>query len=144
MPSRPAELSRQTQVRPPQPPPSRAPELPPAVFEGPTFSQDSRPPAPHGPIRMESSLPPEPKVANLPPVTLQLLKQSIMFDNDVPRDVLISLVIQDNPRTWVQLAAYTGAYLLLDDKVAGPGLKIRLTVSQYAGSFSYLVVGQAQ
>ncbi|MBI3856563.1 MAG: hypothetical protein HY293_12820, partial [Planctomycetes bacterium] len=35
-----------------------------------------------GPVRYESAMPKEPKVADLPPVTLHLLKQSIMFDNE--------------------------------------------------------------
>jgi uncharacterized tellurite resistance protein B-like protein len=60
---------------PPAPPPapSVAPPPPPLFADAPA-------PAPHGPVALQSALPPQPKVANLPPVTLQLIKQSIMFD----------------------------------------------------------------
>jgi hypothetical protein len=74
---------QQTQVRPKPAEPSRPAEPPsPPSFESPKFPQNSLPVSPPGPIRLESSMPKEPKAADLPPVTLQLLKQSIMFDNE--------------------------------------------------------------
>ncbi len=79
--------STQTRPLPPPPPPRPAPARPgpaveAAVFESPKFPEASAPSISRGPAMMESSLPAEPKVGNLPPVTLQLLKQSIMFDNE--------------------------------------------------------------
>jgi len=46
--------------------------------------QFSQPPAPtvQAPAAAQGSFPTQPNVADLPPVTLQLLKQSIMFDTD--------------------------------------------------------------
>jgi len=94
-PARPEPPRQQTQMRPPPPEPPRQqtqmrpqpaapsrPTEPPPPFESPKFPQNSLPVAPPGPIRLESSMPKEPKAADLPPVTLQLLKQSIMFDNE--------------------------------------------------------------
>lgn len=69
---------------------------------------------------------------------------SVMFDTAVARDVTISIVINGDVRTWVYLAAYTGPYLLLDDKLEGQGFQIRVTVGQYAGSFTYSVTGKAR
>ena len=78
----------------PAPPPSAPP--PPPVFETPKFSAEAMPPmtsmgpmapppmmsAP-GPIQYTgSALLKDPKVGDLPPVTLQLLKQSVMFDTE--------------------------------------------------------------
>jgi uncharacterized tellurite resistance protein B-like protein len=64
--------------RRPEPPPPP----PPPVFEAATFSRGSAPVGAPGPIHAQTSFPREPKVADLPPVTLQLLKQSIMFDTE--------------------------------------------------------------
>src|SRR5262245_30594251 len=72
-------------------PPRPAPAPPPApAFEPPKFSAEALPPmapaapmTPPGPIQyVESALLKDPKVADLPPVTLQLLKQSVMFDTE--------------------------------------------------------------
>jgi uncharacterized tellurite resistance protein B-like protein len=70
---------------------------PPPAFESPKFSAEALPPltpmapmaspppmmSPPGPIRYaESAILKDPKVGDLPPVTLQLLKQSVMFDTE--------------------------------------------------------------
>jgi hypothetical protein len=52
------------------------------MFEAAKVAPGSVPVAPQGPIQAQTSFPKEPKVADLPPVTLQLLKQSIMFDTE--------------------------------------------------------------
>jgi uncharacterized tellurite resistance protein B-like protein len=67
-------------VPPPAPPAIIAPT--PAAFDSPKFSADALPPTPSGPIHFSSSMSKDPKVADLPPVTLQLLKQSVMFDTE--------------------------------------------------------------
>ena len=71
-----------TAARRPDPPSSPPP--PPPVFEAPRFAAD--PPAPLAPPvptrHAEPSFPKHVNVANLPPVTLQLLRQSIMFDTE--------------------------------------------------------------
>jgi len=46
--------------------------------------------APPGPVFFESSMSKDPKVDDIPPVTLQLLKQSIMFDTDADSIATIS------------------------------------------------------
>jgi uncharacterized tellurite resistance protein B-like protein len=51
-------------------------------FEAVQFSQPPQPTIPANPPPAQAAFPHQPKVADLPPVTLQLLKQSIMFDND--------------------------------------------------------------
>jgi len=62
--------------------PEPAPAPPAAAFEAPRFLQ-SPPPVPAPPsIPTTVEFPREARVADLPPVTLQLLKQSIMFDNE--------------------------------------------------------------
>jgi len=84
----------------PEPPrqqaPAPAPPPPPPTFEAAKFSAQALPPmtsipamapatpmAPPGPIQYaESAVFKDPKVADLPPVTLQLLKQSVMFDTE--------------------------------------------------------------
>lgn len=70
---------------PPPPAPKRPePQMPAApAFEAPKlFAADALPPPPTSSISFESMIPKDPKVADLPPVTLQLLKQSIMFDTE--------------------------------------------------------------
>lgn len=64
---------------------------------------------------------------------------SVMFDSAAPRDVTISVVVNGVERTWVQLLAYTGPYILLDDKVEGDNYQIKINVGQHAGSFTHLV-----
>jgi len=67
----------------PAPPPVAAP--PPApVFEAAKFSVEALPsmPVPTGPVHAPAAFAKEPRVADLPPVTLQLLKQSVMFDRE--------------------------------------------------------------
>lgn len=85
-----SERTARTEVRraspPPRPPPpgrSEPPPLPPSpAYESPRFMQG--PPAiPTAlPVPAPREFPKETTVADLPPVTLQLLKQSIMFDNE--------------------------------------------------------------
>jgi len=63
--------------------PPVAPAPPPPVFEAATFSAEALPQmTPPGPIHAPSAFAKEPNVADLPPVTLQLLKQSVMFDTE--------------------------------------------------------------
>jgi uncharacterized tellurite resistance protein B-like protein len=83
------EPRRETVRTAPRPPQAtavaRRPEPtppPPPMFAAAKVAPGSTPVAPQGPIQAQTSFPKEPKVADLPPVTLQLLKQSIMFDNE--------------------------------------------------------------
>ena len=90
-------------TEPPKPVASVQPKPPPPpAFEPMKFSAEALPPmAPHGPMAAppvlisqpmmsqpepikyaESALLKDPKVGDLPPVTLQLLKQSVMFDTE--------------------------------------------------------------
>jgi uncharacterized tellurite resistance protein B-like protein len=73
-------------VEPAAPPPPKQMEMPkyeaPKMMEAPKFAADALPPMTPGPMVYESSMSKDPKVADLPPVTLQLLKQSIMFDTE--------------------------------------------------------------
>lgn len=86
------EPPRPVEVKPPPAPPP-----PPPVYEAPKFSAASLPPmtpispmappapmmAAPGPIHYaESAMFKDTKVGDLPPVTLQLLKQSVMFDTE--------------------------------------------------------------
>jgi uncharacterized tellurite resistance protein B-like protein len=68
----------------PAPPPTAPPPPPPApMFEQAKFSAEALPPMmPSGPTHTANTFAKEPKVADLPPVTLQLLKQSVMFDTE--------------------------------------------------------------
>lgn len=89
-PRRPEPAKPEAQTRPVKPTPSPA-------FESPKFSAEALPPMaplapmappppmfmPPGPVQYaESALLKDPKVGDLPPVTLQLLKQSVMFDTE--------------------------------------------------------------
>ncbi|HLY72530.1 MAG TPA: hypothetical protein VKU80_00290, partial [Planctomycetota bacterium] len=72
---------------PPAPPPGprrvEAPPRPsPPTHESAPFMQTPTPMTAPPPTPLPKEFPNEPKVADLPPVTLQLLKQSIMFDNE--------------------------------------------------------------
>lgn len=100
--------SRREPVRP-QPPPRRA-DPPPALRkvemptyaapkpEAPQFAADALPPlSPPGPVFFESSMSKDPQVADLPPVTLQLLKQSIMFDTEADSTAAISRTLGISP-----------------------------------------------
>jgi uncharacterized tellurite resistance protein B-like protein len=71
---KPAELLAQAKPAPASPPPS--------PFETAKFSAEPLPPAPAGLVHAASAFVKEPNVADLPPVTLQLLKQSVMFDTE--------------------------------------------------------------
>ena len=89
-----------TPPRAPQSPPSapkvEAPEVElPKVelpkFEAPQFAASALPPmAVPGPVFIESTMSKDPRVDDLPPVTLQLLKQSIMFDTEADSIAAIS------------------------------------------------------
>jgi len=59
-------------------------------FEAVQFSQPPQPTIPTNPPPAQAAFPHQPKVADLPPVTLQLLKQSIMFDNEADSILNIS------------------------------------------------------
>ncbi len=76
----------QTAVRRESPPAPRradtAPAAPANTFEAPRFPQPSAPVPPPLSVPRSAEFPKDEKVADLPPVTLQLLKQSIMFDNE--------------------------------------------------------------
>jgi hypothetical protein len=67
---------------------------------------------------------------------------SLMFDNDVARDVRVSIIIDGEPRTWFLLPAYTGSYIMSTDGIEGRHLQLQIDVSQYAGAFSYSVAGE--
>jgi hypothetical protein len=71
---------------PPAPAPRRAPlpaaPAPASTFEPERFLQPQTPMTAAPPAHQHKEFPKETKVGNLPPVTLQLLKQSIMFDNE--------------------------------------------------------------
>ncbi len=81
---------------PPAPPKVEAPrmELPKfenPKFDNPKFSGEALPPmTASGPVYFESAMSRDPKVDDLPPVTLQLLKQSIMFDTEADSIAAIS------------------------------------------------------
>lgn len=62
--------------------PDPAPAPPASSFEAPRFPQTAPPVPPSMTVPRSAEFPKETKVADLPPVTLQLLKQSIMFDNE--------------------------------------------------------------
>lgn len=67
---------------------------------------------------------------------------SVMFDNSTLRDVAISILIGGQVRTWIPLPAYAGSFLLLTDSVEGQGFQLQLDVSEYAGSYTYMVTGK--
>lgn len=76
---------RNTRTQPRREPRHEAPAAPPQqamTFEAVQFSQPPQPTVPANPPPAQAAFPHQPKVADLPPVTLQLLKQSILFDND--------------------------------------------------------------
>ena len=76
---------------PPPPPKVDLPQMEIAKFENPKFSGEALPPmAAPGPVYFDSAMPRDPKVDDLPPVTLQLLKQSIMFDTEADSTAAIS------------------------------------------------------
>lgn len=93
---------------PPPPPRRQEPPPPPKMTEMPTyaapkpetpkFSADALPPmAPPGPVFFESSMSKDPQVGDIPPVTLQLLKQSIMFDTEADALANISRTLAISP-----------------------------------------------
>jgi len=88
---------------PPAPPPPRRADPPPRAPEPPGFLQASpsmmSPPA--APAHQE--FPKDTKVADLPPVTLQLLKQSIMFDNEADSLTAIGRTLAISPEAASQI-----------------------------------------
>jgi uncharacterized tellurite resistance protein B-like protein len=76
--------ARRETVRQAAPAPKRPDPPPPPAFEPPKFAAEALPPMAPPPASpaAEISFPKEVKVADLPPVTLQLLRQSIMFDSE--------------------------------------------------------------
>jgi uncharacterized tellurite resistance protein B-like protein len=74
----------QPQATTKRPAPAPVPAPPPApMFEAAKFSVEALPPMmPPGPVHAPAAFGKEPNVADLPPVTLQLLKQSVMFDTE--------------------------------------------------------------
>jgi uncharacterized tellurite resistance protein B-like protein len=84
-----------TAPRTPEPPPPvtkyESPKIEPPKFENPKFSGEALPPMTvPGPVFFESAMSKDPKVDDLPPVTLQLLKQAIMFDTEADSIAAIS------------------------------------------------------
>jgi uncharacterized tellurite resistance protein B-like protein len=81
------EIHRREAPRP-SPPPSRpttvaAKRPDPPAFAGPQFSADALPAMPPSPPKhLDAAFPTRVDVANVPPVTLQLIRQSIMFDTE--------------------------------------------------------------
>ena len=91
----PRQETVRTAPRTPEPPPAtpkyESPKIELPKFENPKFSGAALPPmAAPGPVFFESSMSKDPKVDDLPPVTLQLLKQSIMFDTEADSIAAIS------------------------------------------------------
>jgi uncharacterized tellurite resistance protein B-like protein len=78
----------------PAPAPASAPAPAPAQqamsFEAVQFSQPPTPTVQASAASSDAKFPHQPKVADLPPVTLQLLKQSMMFDNEADSILNIS------------------------------------------------------
>jgi hypothetical protein len=74
----------------------------------------------------------------------QLRMLSINFDPlDTPKSVKVEMVFGDNVRRWISIPDYFGDLLLITDTVAGPGMVIRVTVGEHAGSFDcYAIVKQ--
>jgi len=86
------EPRRETVRTPPRE--DAAPALYPRPAANPTFKPppafpEAPPPAPVGPVKIDTVFAREPAAAGLPPVTLQLLKQSIMFDSEADSLVYI-------------------------------------------------------
>ncbi len=87
----------------PAPPPSRqtqaATKRPePSPFEPPKFAADALPPMPPAATKhVDQNFPKQVHVANLPPVTLQLLRQSIMFDTESDSILNISRTLNLSP-----------------------------------------------
>ena len=85
------EIQRREAPRP-SPPPSRPttvaakrpdPPAPTPAFAAPQFSTDALPAMPPSPPKhLDAAFPKRVDVANVPPVTLQLIRQSIMFDTE--------------------------------------------------------------
>jgi uncharacterized tellurite resistance protein B-like protein len=98
-PSRPTHVTAK-RPEPPRPrpePPRAAPEAPP-LFEAPKFSAEALPSmAPPTAKHVEVNFPKHVHVANLPPVTLQLLRQSIMFDTESDSVVNITRTLNVSP-----------------------------------------------
>src|SRR6185295_12425061 len=79
--SQPTPVTAARRPDPPRPAPPPAYEAP--KVEAPKFAAAALPPMTvPGPVAHHANFPKDVKVADLPPVTLQLLKQSIMFDNE--------------------------------------------------------------
>ncbi len=100
------ERNTRTQTRresPPPPPRRPDPPAPPPfpTFAPPPFVQPAQPMTPPPPSHRE--FPKETKVADLPPVTLQLLKQSIMFDNEADSVQNIGRTLGIPPEAAVQI-----------------------------------------
>ena len=91
----PRQETVRTAPRTPEPPPTapkyEPPKVEPPNFESPKFSAEALPPMTvPGPVFFESAVSKDPKVDDLPPVTLQLLKQAIMFDTEADSIAAIS------------------------------------------------------
>jgi hypothetical protein len=82
-----------TSAKRPEPP---RPPSPPPPPEPPKFSAEALPP-PSAPKHIDATFPQHVNVANLPPVTLQLLRQSIMFDSESDSTLYISRTLNVLP-----------------------------------------------
>jgi len=101
-PPRPAPpASRPTQVtakRPEAPRPAPPPSIPAPTFETAKFSAEALPSmAPLAAKHVEVNFPKHVHVAGLPPVTLQLLRQSIMFDAESDSVLYITRTLNVSP-----------------------------------------------
>jgi len=92
------EPRRESRGGAPAPPPPTPPPPEAMSFEAVQFSQPPQPTIPANPPPAQAAFPHQPKVADLPPVTLQLLKQSIMFDNEEDSIQNISRTLGLDPR----------------------------------------------
>ena len=100
---------------PRRPAPGPAPAQQAMSFEAVQFSQPPTPTVQASSAASDAKFPHQPKVADLPPVTLQLLKQSMMFDNEADS-------IQNISRT-LGISAEKAAEIRLAILTAFPDLK---------------------
>lgn len=100
------DRNTRAQTRRESPAPPRRVEPPPAppppVYQPPPFMQAPAQ-AFTTPVAAQKEFPKETKVADLPPVTLQLLKQSIMFDNEAESVQNIGRTLGIAPEAAVQI-----------------------------------------
>jgi len=84
--------------------PKRAEPPPAPAFQGPQFSADALPPmVPPTAKHVDAAFPKDVNVADIPPVTLQLLRQSIMFDTESDSIANIGRTLSVPPSTATEI-----------------------------------------